>query len=105
MSAYLSMRAVGEVEDHPALDGRAKSRLLKSLSLYLQAAAAGVQTTGRRASTSCECDCALPEVTTRIGDWVRRAPAAVAPRVCGATALWRRAEFTRSDGGRRAWKR
>jgi len=36
-SAYLCMRAIDEVEDHPELDNRAKVKLLRTMSLNLQA--------------------------------------------------------------------
>ena len=85
MSAYLSMRAIDEIEDHPALDDRTKSRLLKEISLSLQTATGGGQMS-RSPIASGDCYGTLPEVTTRIQDWVLLAPAPIAPRVCDATS-------------------
>lgn len=37
-SAYLCMRAIDEVEDHPDLDAETKARILNQISLNLQSA-------------------------------------------------------------------
>ena len=84
-SAYLCMRAIDEIEDHPQLDGATKAKLLRRLSLNLQA---GIE-------TSCFEDFSaglnnghlpLPEVTLRVGEWALLAPKTIAPRVWDATA-------------------
>ncbi|MEB3231384.1 MAG: phytoene/squalene synthase family protein, partial [Leptolyngbyaceae bacterium] len=84
-SAYLLMRAIDEIEDHATLDNGTKARLLRSLSLNLQASvdtstpqdfAQGLEREGDR----------LPEVSLRIGEWALLAPNTIAPRIWDATA-------------------
>ncbi|MCC7353992.1 MAG: squalene/phytoene synthase family protein, partial [Anaerolineae bacterium] len=86
-SAYLCMRAVDEIEDHPGIDNIGKARLLQAISLTLQAQTsvdafafddlAAVFSPYRRA---------LPEVTTRLGEWACYAPPFIAPRIWDAAA-------------------
>ena len=86
-SAYLCMRAIDEIEDHPALDPAEKSSLLQSVSLALQ---------GQHASETFreedlevvykDASAPLPEVTLRLGEWVVLAPSMIAPRIWEATA-------------------
>lgn len=83
-SAYLCMRAIDEIEDHPELDNRLKAKLLRQVSLNLQ--------TGRE-DTTLETFCTglasysqLPEVTVRVGEWALLAPGSIAPRIWDATA-------------------
>jgi len=87
-SAYLCMRAIDEIEDHPGLDDTRKVVLLRGLSPFLQARV-GV---GKPHSSPTELDSffspyrsILPEVTLRIGDWLSSAPADIAPRIWDAT--------------------
>lgn len=86
-SAYLCMRAIDEIEDHPALDNPSKARLLRTISLIFQA-----QTTKEHfaldefAAAFSAQGGILPEVTTRIGEWAYHAPEAIAPRIWEATA-------------------
>lgn len=84
-SAYLCMRAIDQIEDHPGLDNALKAKLLRSISTALQA--------GHQAST--EKDFAagledyhtdLEEVSLRLGEWALLAPDAIAPRIWDATA-------------------
>jgi farnesyl-diphosphate farnesyltransferase len=86
-AAYLCMRAIDEIEDHPALDNLAKASILHGLSLALQAQLASEDPANgsllemvflpyRRI---------LPEVTLRISDWLAHLPAGIAPRVWDAT--------------------
>ncbi|MEM9216900.1 MAG: phytoene/squalene synthase family protein [Cyanobacteria bacterium P01_F01_bin.150] len=84
-SAYLLMRAIDEIEDHDALNNIAKARLLRSLSLKLQAA---VETsTPQDFSFVLEPEShRLPEVSLRIGEWALLAPDTIAPRIWDATA-------------------
>ncbi len=87
-SAYLCMRAIDEIEDHPDLDDRTKATLLHGLGPILQACI-GV---GNDHPGLIELDSffspyrsILPEVTLRIGDWLSSAPAEITPRVWDAT--------------------
>jgi len=86
--AYLCMRAIDEIEDHPGLDDTTKAALLHGLGPILQAHL-GV---GNAHTGLAELDLffspyrsILPEVTLRIGDWLLSAPSDIAPRVWDAT--------------------
>jgi len=86
--AYLCMRALDEIEDHPSLDDTTKAALLHGLGPILQAHL-GV---GNADTVLAELDfffspyrSILPEVTLRIGDWLSSAPSDFAPRVWDAT--------------------
>jgi farnesyl-diphosphate farnesyltransferase len=84
---YLCMRAIDEIEDHPALDNLIKARLLHNVSLCLQ---------GQTLAENFERDPldeifkpyrhVLPEVTLRLGEWAPAAPEVIAPRIWEATA-------------------
>jgi farnesyl-diphosphate farnesyltransferase len=86
-SAYLCMRAIDEIEDHPTLDAETKARELVAISDLLQA-----QTTvdafahAEFAAIFAERASEQPEVTTRISEWACLAPAFIAPRIWEATA-------------------
>ncbi|HEY9848308.1 MAG TPA: phytoene/squalene synthase family protein [Leptolyngbyaceae cyanobacterium] len=84
-SAYLCMRAIDEIEDHPDLDNVAKGKLLRSISLGLQAAAEGGDLKDFSLPSSMH-GCELPEVSIRVGEWAMLAPDSIAPRVWDATA-------------------
>jgi farnesyl-diphosphate farnesyltransferase len=84
-SAYLCMRAIDEIEDHPDLDNTLKASLLRRLSLNLQG--------GLETSTIDDFSAGLvnghlplPEVTVRVGEWALLAPKSIAPRIWDATA-------------------
>jgi farnesyl-diphosphate farnesyltransferase len=84
-SAYLCMRAIDQIEDHPNLAPVLKAQLLRTLSLNLQA--------GTEASLAKELSLGLhpyedelEEVTLRIGEWALLAPPSIAPRIWDATA-------------------
>ncbi|MEB3161582.1 MAG: phytoene/squalene synthase family protein [Synechocystis sp.] len=84
-SAYLCMRAIDEVEDHPDLDATTKAQLLNQISLNLQSATANStsQDFARGLGTY---QALLPEVTLRVGEWALLAPETIAPRIWDATA-------------------
>ena len=86
-SAYLCMRAIDEVEDHPSLDPSAKAQVLRSISSLLQAqhAVGALDHAGLAAALSSQRD-QLPEVTLRIGEWASYAPESIAFRVWDGTA-------------------
>lgn len=84
-SAYLCMRAIDQIEDHPELENAFKARLLRNISLQLQA--------GHEASTVDDLNAGLDiyssqleEVSLRLGEWALLAPESIAPRVWDATA-------------------
>jgi farnesyl-diphosphate farnesyltransferase len=86
-SAYLCMRAIDEIEDHPQLDTLSKVRHLRTISQIMQAQTSVATfalddfSAAFRAQQS-----VLPEVTIRIGEWACYAPKSIAPRIWDATA-------------------
>ena len=83
-SAYLCMRAIDEVEDHPDLDNALKAKLLRRMSLNLQSAVAA--STVEDFAVGLTSAGPLPEVTLRMGEWALLAPDSIAPRIWDATA-------------------
>jgi farnesyl-diphosphate farnesyltransferase len=84
-SAYLCMRAIDEIEDHPGLDNSTKAKLLRAISLRLQAAVSGSSIDDFLVGLNIHQEL-LPEVTVRVREWALLAPAAIAPRIWDATA-------------------
>ena len=88
VSAYLCMRAIDEIEDHPQLEGREKISLLRQISQRLQE-----QTSVENLSADVFRSCfvahqvCLPEVTLRLVDWLCLAPPEIAPRIWEALAV------------------
>jgi farnesyl-diphosphate farnesyltransferase len=85
-SAYLCMRAIDEIEDHPTLDKNTKAFLLRRLSWAMQAKLAD----GEPKNEPLEVIFSsykriLPEVTLRLSDWLARIPTGIAPRVWDAS--------------------
>ena len=83
-SAYLCMRAIDEIEDHPELDNRLKARLLRQISLNLQTGSGDA--TVENFSLGLKSYERLPSVTVRVGEWALLAPPSIAPRIWDATA-------------------
>jgi len=84
-SAYLCMRAIDEIEDHPGLDNGVKATLLRSLSLNLQGGHEHSQARDFAAGLDLYGD-QLAEVSLRVGEWALLPPASIAPRIWDATA-------------------
>jgi farnesyl-diphosphate farnesyltransferase len=84
-SAYLCMRAIDEIEDHPELDNVTKAKLLRTISLTLQAGVDGFPVDAFLAGFS-GYENSLEEVTLRIREWSLLAPETIAPRIWDATA-------------------
>ena len=86
-AAYLCMRAIDEIEDHPTLDNQAKAAILHGLSRALQAqlAADGTENAALVEAVFSPYRETLPEVTLRISDWLAHIPEGIAPRVWDAT--------------------
>ncbi len=84
-SAYLCMRAIDEIEDHPDLENSLKAKILHIISQTLQEATDnfGVEHFSRALSPYQDL---LPEVSLRIGEWALLAPKSIAPRIWDATA-------------------
>jgi farnesyl-diphosphate farnesyltransferase len=86
-TAYLCMRAIDEIEDHPTLDNKTKAFLLHRLSWALQAQVA-TEELGKIPELEAifaPYRTVLPEVTLRIGEWLSLSPAEIAPRIWDAT--------------------
>ena len=86
-AAYLCMRAIDEIEDHPDLDNQAKASILHGLSWALQAQLASDDPANRSLleAVFLPYQKLLPEVTLRISDWLYHVPQGIAPRVWDAT--------------------
>ncbi|MBN3950668.1 MAG: phytoene/squalene synthase family protein [Nostoc sp.] len=84
-SAYLCMRAIDEIEDHPELDNATKAKLLRAISLTLQTGVDGFAVDAFFAGFS-GYENTLEEVTVRIREWSLLAPETIAPRIWDATA-------------------
>ena len=84
-SAYLCLRAIDEVEDHPDLEAPVKAAILRHISRALLEAADG-QKWERLSQGLAGYGDALPEVTLRLEEWLRLPPDSIAARVWDATA-------------------
>lgn len=84
-SAYLCMRAIDEIEDHPELDNPTKAQLLRTISVTLQAGVDGFPVDAFSLGFN-GYENTLPEVTLGIRQWSILAPEAIAPRIWDATA-------------------
>ncbi len=84
-SAYLCMRAIDEIEDHPDLDSTTKVKLLHSISLTLQGSEQEINHSDF-ASIFFPYQNSLPEVSLRIGEWAALAPASIGARIWDSTA-------------------
>jgi farnesyl-diphosphate farnesyltransferase len=82
-SAYLCMRAIDEIEDHPKLDKHVKISLLKSISKQLQNASSDTDFTALFDSYKS----ILPEVTLRLSDWIKFCPPLVVDKIVMSTAI------------------
>jgi farnesyl-diphosphate farnesyltransferase len=86
-AAYLCMRALDEIEDHPTLETSAKVVLLRKVSLILQTqTTVDVHSLGDLGDTFSAYKPLLPEVTLRLADWASLAPLAIAPRIWDTAA-------------------
>jgi farnesyl-diphosphate farnesyltransferase len=85
-AAYLCMRAIDEIEDHPDLDNATKAFLLHRLSWAMQAKVADPDLKEAGLETILNSyQRILPEVTLRLSEWLARVPTGIAPRVWDAT--------------------
>jgi farnesyl-diphosphate farnesyltransferase len=85
-AAYLCMRAIDEIEDHPTLDNTTKAFLLRRLSWALQARLGADDMKDAPLETVFSSyQRILPEVTLRLSDWLGKVPTGIAPRVWDAT--------------------
>lgn len=84
-SAYLCMRAIDEVEDHPSLEKTNKVQILSKISCNLQALRVG-GLNNKLSQDLEEYSEVLPEVTLRIGEWALLASETISPRIWESTA-------------------
>ncbi|MEL6326926.1 MAG: phytoene/squalene synthase family protein [Cyanobacteria bacterium J06626_23] len=84
-SAYLCMRAIDQIEDHSTLDLAIKAKLLRQISLNLQAGSDLSKVADFTQGLEGFED-QLEEVTLRVGEWALLAPDTIAPRIWDATA-------------------
>ena len=88
MSAYLSLRAIDEIEDHPRLDKRTKISLLTEISFSCQRP--DTHGEGRLSYALGAYRDDLPAVSNRLGEWLALAPKGVAPHIRFASAAMAR---------------
>ncbi|WCN36383.1 phytoene/squalene synthase family protein [Aneurinibacillus uraniidurans] len=81
-SAYLCMRAIDEIEDHPTLPSDIKIRLLRSISSLLEESAEAAALTQLLQPYHA----LLPDVTLRLADWIKLSPSTITPNILKATA-------------------
>lgn len=84
-SAYLCMRAIDQIEDHPGLDNLVKARLLRQISRSLQGGTPASKPADLAGALE-EHAANLEEVTLQLGEWALLAPSSIAPRIWEATA-------------------
>ncbi|MFD9793610.1 squalene/phytoene synthase family protein [Streptomyces sp. NPDC059070] len=75
--AYLLMRGIDEIEDHPGLAGADKAVLLRGIGRTLQRRFARDDLAALFAGR----EAVLPQVTLRLGEWAGLAPPEIGPRV------------------------
>jgi farnesyl-diphosphate farnesyltransferase len=94
-SAYLCMRAIDEIEDHPNLQSTTKSQLLLSISDILQNP---IQENTFTEFFS-EYRSTLPSVTLQIGEWIDICPPGIKGSVLEATSIMAKgmAEWAEKD--------
>ncbi len=83
-SAYLCLRAIDEVEDHPTLPNSKKAKLLREVSMSLQTYSKATSDP-QNIAQGWLLDDSLPEVSRRIGEWIFYCPVDIRPRVIEAT--------------------
>lgn len=81
-SAYLCMRAIDEIEDHPELHAETKSNLLRSISQLLQKPF----NNNELMDIFLPYNSLLPDVTLRLGDWIKLCPPTIVEDVLNATS-------------------
>ena len=82
-SAYLCMRAIDEIEDHEQLDSKSKQHLLRSTSELLKA---DFNHDAYSQLLEPHHDL-LPEVTKRLGDWIKFCPQDIVGKVLESTSI------------------
>lgn len=81
-AAYLCMRAIDEIEDHPQLPSEVKVTVLHSISRALKKPFDETKLKDIFEPYKS----ILPEVTLRLGDWIRLSSSSVTPKILAATS-------------------
>ncbi|MBA4495160.1 squalene/phytoene synthase family protein [Paenactinomyces guangxiensis] len=81
-AAYLCMRAIDEIEDHPQLPSEDKGNLLRSVSRILQKPFSDFELTAVFEPYKS----LLPEVTLRMSDWAKLIPTEIQSEIYRSTA-------------------
>lgn len=82
-AAYLSMRAIDEIEDHETLPKQHKIDLLYSIASLLKTDVSDEKLNELFAPFQND----LPEVSLRLGDWLRHAPEQTLATICKSTSI------------------
>ena len=82
-AAYLCMRAIDEIEDHPQLSSEAKIKLLRAVSEKLTMPQQNMEYTTIFEPYKSQ----LADVTLRLGDWVKLIPPSAIPNVSSSTSI------------------
>jgi farnesyl-diphosphate farnesyltransferase len=87
-SAYLCMRAIDDIEDHPALDNETKAALLREISVVFQRQTyeTGFDISDQFQALFRPYRRVLPPVSVGLGRWASYAPTEIAPAIWDATA-------------------
>lgn len=87
-SAYLCMRAIDEIEDHPDLDNKTKTQILRDVSLAIQSYSHEQQHSlhDMLAPVLLPHAGVLPDVSLHLAEWATYAPDGIAPRIWADTA-------------------
>lgn len=81
-SAYLCMRAIDEIEDHPEMQSETKQLLLRRTAILLREGFDADE----YADMMTPYHHILPEVTLRLGDWIAVCPAEIVRKISESTA-------------------
>jgi len=82
-AAYLCMRAIDEIEDHPLLSSETKIHLLRAISQKLTTHGQDMEFTTIFEPYKSQ----LAEVTLRLADWIKLIPPSAVPNVSSSTAI------------------
>lgn len=82
-SAYLCMRAIDEIEDHPELPSDTKNKLLYSIGQRLESSFSD----NDLEEIYHPYQSLLPEVTLRLSDWIKICPPAIVDKILEATSI------------------
>lgn len=82
-AAYLCMRAIDEIEDHPEMDNQLKNKLLIEISRLIKQEDCGEALN----SLFQPYEDQLPEVTLRLYDWIMYCPEEIRNKVIEATSI------------------